>query len=147
MSDYSHLVGHRFPGATYTLPGYVCWLWADAAKLPPDATVAHPILAWFVAMQGVGASIQEIFDLAGTSPEAGVMFGECNLEWVKPMKADATYECSAEVTGVERKHGKRAGTFDKFAFRVTVREAGSQETVATCTNAWIIPRKDEEMAA
>lgn len=144
MSDYSHLRGHRFPGGTYTLPGYICWLWADAAKLTPDHLVAHPGLIYLVAIRGAGVSIQDIFDLMDATTDSGVVFGEYKADVHGTLRPDATYECEGEVISVERKSGRRAGMFDKLSFQVTIREQGTSEPVAVTTNDWIFPRKGEE---
>jgi len=140
MEGYEHLVGHRFPGGTYTLPGWLSWLWADAAQLPPDDDAAHPALAYIVAMQGAGVSIQDIFDLMDATADSGVMFGECQLDYHGIMRPGATYECDGEIIEVQRKSGRRAGVFDKLSFRVGLREPGAAEPVAVCTNTWIFPR-------
>jgi hypothetical protein len=124
MVDHGDLVGHRFPAGTYTLPEYVCWLWSDAAQLPP----------------GLGVRVKEILDLMGATTDDGVMFGEFGVEYHGTLRAGATYECDAEVTDVERKRGSRAGVFDKLSFEVTIREQGCHAPVAVCRNAWIFPR-------
>ena len=59
MTDYAELVGRRFPAGTYTLPEYVCWLWSDAAQLPPVYD-AHPGLAHVIATYGMGVTVQEM---------------------------------------------------------------------------------------
>jgi hypothetical protein len=141
MVDHYDLVGHRFPAGTYTLPEYVCWLWSDAAQLPP-AYEAHPGLAHLVASNGLGVSVKEILDLMGATADDGVMFGEFGVEYHGTLRAGATYECDAEVTDVERKRGRRAGVFDKLSFEVTIREQGCDAPVAVCRNAWIFPRGD-----
>ncbi len=140
-ADYGHLVGHRFPGGSYTLPEYVSWLWADCALAKPDPAAAHPSIGYFVAMQGLGASIQDIFDLLGASADSGVMFGETDLEFNGALVPGTTYDCSGEIVEVERKSGKRAGVFDKMTFRIDVRERGAQEPVVSCRNTWIFPRR------
>jgi hypothetical protein len=142
MNTYEHLVGHRFPGGSYTLPGWLCWLWADAAQLEPDPDRAHPALAYQIAIQGAGVSIQDIFDLMDASADSGVMFGECELEYRGPLRPDATYACDGEITAVERKSGRRAGVFDKLSFQVRIRETEASEPVAVCTNTWIFPRAE-----
>ena len=141
-SDYRHLIGHRFPGGSYTLPGYLAWLWADAACATPHAGVAHPSLGYFVAMQGVGVTIQDIFDLMDASADSGVMFGETELEFAGTLEPDATYDVEGEISHVERKSGKRAGTFDKLTFVIRATDRISGEPVVTNTNTWIFPRKD-----
>jgi hypothetical protein len=138
--EYTHLRGHRFPGGTYTLPAWLCWLWADVARLEPDFEVAHPALAYHVAMQGVGVSIQDIFDLMDASADSGVVFGEYQVDYHGVFRPGVTYGCVAEVIEVERKSGRRAGVFDKLTFRVSIREAQADQLVAVCTNAWIFPR-------
>lgn len=140
QEDYTHLVGHRFPGASYTLPEWLCWLWSDTAELPADERSAHPALAYFVAMQGTGVSIQDIFDLMDATAESGVMFGECELTWHRPLRPGATYECDSEIVAVERKQGKRAGVFDKMSFRITMREHSATDPAAECVNTWVFPR-------
>jgi hypothetical protein len=143
MSDYSYLIGHRFPGARYELPPWLCWLWSDTARLPADTGVAHPALAYYVAMRGVGAGIQEIFDLMDAAPDSGVMFGECDLEYTGVILPGTTYDCEAQVIDIQRKHGRRVGTFDRFVFRITIHDAESAETVVTCTYSWIFPRAED----
>jgi hypothetical protein len=140
MTDYAELVGRRFPAGTYTLSEYVCWLWSDAAQLPPVYD-AHPGLAHVIATYGMGVRVQDILDLMGATTESGVTFGEFGVEYHGTLRAGATYECDAEVFEVERKRGRRAGVFDKLSFKVTIREKGSEAAVAVCTNVWIFPRR------
>lgn len=142
MSDYRHLIGHRFPGGTYTLPTYLAWLWADAALTEPDPEVAHPSLGYYVAMQGLGVSIQDIFDLLDADTDSGVVFGETDLEFHDVVRPGATYAVDAEIADVERKSGRRAGTFDKLTFVARVRDDETGEPVVTNTNTWIIPREE-----
>lgn len=144
MSDYSHLKGHTFPGGTYTLPGYINWLWTDAAQLTPDPEIVHPGLIYLVAIRGSGVSIQDIFDLMDATADSGVVFGEYKVQINGVLRPDTAYDCDAEVISVERKRGRRAGVFDKLSFQVTIREQGRAEPVAVTTNDWIFPRKGEE---
>jgi hypothetical protein len=144
VSDYSHLVGHRFRGGTYTLAEYIDWLWEDCILADHDSSLAHPSLGYFIAMAGLGMSIGEVMALLDGSPDSGVMFGESELEFHGGLRAGTTYECAGEIVGVERKSGKRAGVFDKFTFRIRVAEAGAATPSVVCTNTWIFPRKDAE---
>ena len=141
MSDYSHLAGHRFPGGIYTLGEHVSWLWADSVLAPPDDQAAHPTLGYVAAVRGC-VSIGELFDLLDTSPEAGVMFGECALTFERPLTAGATYDLDGEIISIERKEGRRSGPFDRLTFEVRIRDQGSGALVSTNTNTWIIPRKE-----
>jgi hypothetical protein len=142
MSDFSHLIGHRFPGGTYQLPGYLAWLWTDAALATRHADVEHPSLGYFVAMQGAGITIQELFDLMEADADSGVMFGETELEFSGPIRSDVDYAVEGEITGVERKSGKRAGVFDRLTFVIRVLDSDSSTPLVTNTNTWIFPRAE-----
>ena len=137
---HGHLVGHRFAGVRYTLPEYVCWLWADAIGAEPDPEVAHPSLAYFVAMQGLGASILDVFALFDASADSGVLMGEVELEFNGTLVPGATYDCEARIAAVERKRGARAGAFDRVLLDFRVRAADRSEPVVRCTATWIFPR-------
>lgn len=142
--DYSHLVGHRFPGGTATLAKHLNWLWEDAILAEHDGALAHPSLGYYLAMAGLGASIGEVMALLDGSADSGVVFGETELEFKGSLRPGASYECQGEITSVERKSGKRAGVFDKLTFRIRVCEEGSPAPSVVCTNTWIFPRKDSD---
>jgi hypothetical protein len=140
--DYSHLVGHRFPGGSYTLAEHVNWLWEDAILAEHAGAPADPSIGYYLAMAGLGVSIGQVMALLDGSPDSGVMFGENELEFHTSLRAGATYDCEGEITGVERKEGKRAGVFDKLTFRVRVSEQGASTPSVVCTNTWIFPRRE-----
>ena len=143
MSDYSHLNGHRFPGGATTLGKHVAWLWADAAMTAPDPDVAHPSLGYVLAVRG-GVSIEQLFALLDTSPEAGVVFGECTLDFERSLTPGRDYSLEGEIVSVERKSGRRSGPFDRLTFQVRIIDADDGGTVCTNTNTWIIPRPEQE---
>jgi hypothetical protein len=137
--DYSHLVGHRFPGGSVTIPGWLDWLWRDAVLADPRAEGVHPGLAYLAAVQGSGVTFQDIFDLAEASAESGPMFGEQTLTFAEALRADVQYAVEGEITEVVRKHGRRAGTFDMLTFELRLRDPAG-EVVATNVNTFIFPR-------
>lgn len=143
MSDYSHLVGHRFPGGRFTLSPHLAWLWADCALAEPDPDTAHPTLSYYAAMQGCGISIQEMFDLLDADADSGVMFGETVLEYHGTLVPGDTYEIEGAIVAVERKHGRRAGTFDKMSFQISGRREGEAEPLFQVTNTFVFPRREE----
>jgi N-terminal half of MaoC dehydratase len=137
--DYSHLVGHRFPGGSVTIPGWLDWLWRDAVLADSRAEGVHPGLAYLAAVQGSGVTFQDIFDLAEASAESGPMFGEQTLTFAEALRADVQYAVEGEITEVVRKHGRRAGTFDMLTFELRLRDPAG-EVVATNVNTFIFPR-------
>jgi acyl dehydratase len=143
--DYSHLVGHRFPGGRVTIPDWLAWLWCDAVLAENPAPEVHPGLAYLVAVQGSGVTFQDIFDLAEAGVDSGAMFGEQRLTFARPLRIGETYEVEGEITDVTRKHGRRAGTFDLLTFELRIREPGG-EVVATNVNTFVFPRRTGEEA-
>jgi hypothetical protein len=141
-NTYQYLVGHRFPGGRYTLHSYLCWLWADAVETEPDAAVAHPSLGYFLAMKGLGVSIQEVFRMLDADDDSGVLMGEVELEFDAPLVPGASYDCQARIAGVDRKRGARTGPFDRLLLDFRVSQADSGEPVLGCTAAWIFPRAE-----
>jgi len=144
--DYSHLVGHRFPGGRVTIPDWLAWLWRDAVLAGDAAPGVHPGLAYLAAVQGSGVSFQDIFDLAGATAESGPMFGEQTLAFAAPLEVGVEYRVEGEITGVVRKHGRRAGTFDMLTFELRLIDAAGA-LVATNVNTFIFPRAGGEEAA
>ena len=142
-SSYAHLAGHRFPGGRYTLPEHVSWLWADAIGAEPDPAVAHPSLAYFVAIRSSGVSILDVFGLLGADADSGVLMGEVDMEFDGTLRPGATYECQGEIEAVERKRGARAGAFDRVQLRFRVCEEGAADPVLRCGAAWIFPRDED----
>lgn len=140
--ELAELVGFVFPGATYTIEPYEHWLMADAVQ-SPDVTVAssgvaHPMFAYYVALGGMGMTLDELFAVAGATAADGVMFGECRIEILAPLRVGASYQVAGEIVGAERKIGRRVGTFDTLTFRLDVFDP--EQRVASTTNTFVFPR-------
>ncbi len=144
-SGFEHLVGHRFAGGTYDLPEYECWLWADAIGAMPDPLLAHPGIAYMVGLHGGGASIQDVFDLLEADQDSGVLFGEIDLRFHRPLLPGASYAVTGQIDAVERKRGRKAGVFDRVSFTHEIREQAGQPAVDV-HHVWIFPRREAEAA-
>lgn len=142
MSDYSHLIGHRFPGGRVTAWKHLAWLWTDAVGAEQPAGVLHPSFVFALAIEGMGLTIEEVLALADVTPESGAVAGGIEFEFKRPIEPDAVYDVEAEVIDVERKSGARTGPFDRFAFKVSLIDPDSRDLVASNTNTWIIPRRE-----
>jgi hypothetical protein len=140
--DYSHLVGHRFPGGRARVDDWLDALWCDATLSERHPPHAHPGLAYVACLEGSGVSIQDLFDLMEADADSGAMFGEQRLEYLAPVVIGRDYEVEGEVTSVVRKHGRRAGTFDMLTFVLRLREPGAAEPAVVNTNTFIFPRPE-----
>ena len=147
FEQLSELVGRPLPGAELVLEDYEHWLGCDAILAPPlPGGVAHPMFAYYLALRGMGLTLDEMFALMGADASAGVMFGEARLEWHEELKVGGRYRVDGEIVDVVRKSGRRSGTFDVLTFRLEVRATGSSvawstgSSVATSTNSFVFPR-------
>jgi hypothetical protein len=118
------LVGHALPGGTFVVEDYERWLSHDALQAPPlPEGVLHP--AWIVlgALRGMGISLDDLIELAGATPEDGVVFGETDYEQHAPLRSDTEYTVRGAVTSVTRREGRRAGAFDVLVIELNIEQA------------------------
>jgi hypothetical protein len=142
LEELQALVGTSFPGGSYTIEPYQHWLMMDAVGgTPVREGTAHPLYAYYGALAGMGLSVDELFGLAGATADDGPMFGEAEIEVLRPLRIGATYTVSGAITTVQRKEGRRAGVFDIVTFCLELRDAGG-EVAAVSTNSFIFPRRD-----
>ena len=126
------LVGHAFPGGTFVVEDYERWLSHDAMQAPalPDG-VLHP--AWIVlgALRGMGITLDDFIELAGATPDDGVVFGETDYEQHALLRSDTEYTVRGGIASVTRREGKRAGAFDVIVIELTVEDpAGAAVAVS-----------------
>jgi hypothetical protein len=133
------LVGREFPGGHYTLEPWRAWLLADALGDDPTDTQPHPVMAWMAAVGGMGVTWDELFAWFDATADDGPMFGEHRTTLHAPLRSGETYRVSGKVTSVDRKTGRRAGTFDIVGYELYLHD--EQEHVATCWNSLVLPRR------
>jgi hypothetical protein len=142
-TDYSHVIGHRFPGGTTVVPAWMNRLWGDAVGAEDDpAPHVHPVLVYYAAVQGSGITFQDIFDLLEADGDSGIMVGEQRFEFARPLEVGKEYAVEGGITDVVRKEGKRAGVFDIATFELRVLEPGTSEPVAVSTTSFVFPRRE-----
>src|SRR5438874_1720264 len=143
LARLEDLVGTRFPGGTYTIEPYVHWLMSDATlDLPPrNEGVAGPMWVYYGALAGMGMSVDDLFTLVGATAADGPMFGEAEIEVLRPLQIGATYAVSGAITNVQRKEGRRAGVFDIVTFRLELADEDGA-VAGVSTNSFVFPRRD-----
>jgi hypothetical protein len=133
------LVGHRFPGGTVTVEPYEAWLGHDAMRSPSAGTdTLDPLWILVVGLRGMGTDIAGVIELAGATPEDGVLFGELGLRQEVPLRPGVEYGVRGGIVDVTRREGRRAGVFDTLTFELELDEAGS--TVAAVSSSFLFPR-------
>ena len=140
--ELESLVGTSFPGGSYTVEPYRHWLMNDAVgDVPSTSGPASPMEIYYGAMGGLGLTLDELFALAGATAADGPMFGEAEIEQLRPLEVGATYAVSGGITGAVRKEGRRAGIFDIVTFRLELVD-DEGEVAGVSTNSFVFPRRD-----
>jgi hypothetical protein len=101
----------------------------------------HPIWAYIATQRGIGIGVAELCALADFDVDDGPMLGSVELTYSGPLELGVEYTVTGEIVGLERKQGRKAGTFDVLTFRERLLAPGGAE-VATTTNTFILPRRN-----
>ncbi|MBT4161912.1 MAG: hypothetical protein HOC70_04115 [Gammaproteobacteria bacterium] len=142
VEEIRALVGHSFPGGTYTIAHWENFLLTDctgAEPLPDD--LAHPVALFHMPILGAGTSIGEMFGLG--QADSGVSIGIESYEWkfFQPLREEQPYDITGKITEADRKEeGKR--TFDRIRFQFDLHEADGSP-VARSTVTWHYNRRSE----
>jgi hypothetical protein len=135
-----HLPGTELPAGSFTItPEEQARLAEGLGRDAPDE--AHAVWAYIATQRGIGIGIADLCALADFDVEDGPMLGSVELTYEGPIEIGVEYRVTGEVVGIERKQGRKAGTFDVMTFRERLLAPGGAE-VATATNTFILPRSD-----
>ena len=142
LEQMQEIVGHRFPGGTYTIESWENVLLSDVTGVVPlPGGIAHPAFLFHAPLVGVGVRVQDIFELCHAESEEAVRAGEYRWVLQQPLRVGATYRMSGGFTDVERKQGRRGGLMDIVSFEIELRdEAGA--LAATTIASWIFLRSE-----
>lgn len=138
----ARLVGYKLPGGEFRVQPHERWLSHDAMRSGEiPAPLLHPSWILLGGLRGMGMSIDDLIRLADSEPDAGVVFGETELEQLEPLVAGQRYLVGGEITDLRRRTSRRAGVIELLDFRLDIRnEAG--DLVATHTETFVFPRDD-----
>lgn len=143
VTGFEHLPGTELSAGTFTITAEDArdLLTAIEAKPGDDDQVAHPIWAYFATQRGIDVSIAELCALADFDVQDGPMLGSVEMSYQQPLLIDVPYAVTGHVIGLERKVGRKAGTFDILEYSLTL-TAPDGATAATATNTFILPRRE-----
>ena len=114
--DIQALVGHRFPGGTYTIEHWENFLLTECtgAEPLPDG-IAHPVALFHVPILGAKTSIAEMFALGQAESDFSIGIESYDWEIFQVLKENVRYEVTGQVTEAERcEEGSRV--FDRIQF-------------------------------
>lgn len=101
---------------------------------------AHPIFAHLSTNRGMGWDFPELLEHVGSSPADGVVFGGGTFDFTELLTIGARYTIRARMHNVQRKQGRRIGTFDAITLALEVVAEDGAVPVRT-TETYIVPRK------
>jgi acyl dehydratase len=134
------LLGRALPAGAFRVPPHEAWLTADALGSPPlPDGVLHPMYVWYASMRGVGYTIEELFELVGSTAADGPMLGETDITHLRALRVGEELRVSATIADLVRKQG-RSGTFDLLRLSIEVRD-GDDLLVGTVVNTIVFPRR------
>jgi hypothetical protein len=141
VAGFEDLPGTALAPGTFTITSDENRRMAEILGTTPAADgSAHPIYAYTATQRGIGTGVADLCALARFDVADGPMLGSVALEYAATIHVDTPYRVEGEVTGIERKQGRKAGVFDILTYRERLlNEAG--ELVASATNTFILPRR------
>ncbi|MGV9870803.1 hypothetical protein [Rhodococcus koreensis] len=137
----SDLLAYRFPPGSLRVLPYEDWLARDCiGAFPAEDGLLHPAWTLIGTFRGMGVDLSELFTLVGAADEDGVMFGETEIDQFGTLEIGRNYVVSGRFVDVERRSGRKIGTFDLVTFEVTIDNAGT--VITRCRNSLVVPRRD-----
>ena len=120
-NDIQALIGHQFPGGTYTIAHWENFLLTECtgAEPLPDG-IAHPVALFHMPILGAGTSIAEMFALGQATSDFSVGIESYDWEIFQSLEEDVCYDVTGTVTEAERcEDGTRIYDRIQFCFELT----------------------------
>jgi hypothetical protein len=136
-----HLSGAVLPEGSFTITADENRRLSSLLGAEPDADgLAHPLYGYVAAQRGIGIDVEGLLAMADFPIADGPMLGSCRLEYERPLRVGVPYRVTGEIAGIERKSGRKAGTFDVLTVRETLTEPDGARAAAVA-NVFILPRR------
>jgi hypothetical protein len=141
-TQLQELVGHEFPGGSYTIEPWENFLLTEATGSEPLTDgIAHPIHLFHVPIAGVGVSIRELFELAGAASDAPVTIDFYDWEFFEPLRQSTAYAMRGGVTAHERSQPGGGTVVDALDYCIEV-SAEDERLIARASFRWLFWRFD-----
>lgn len=144
VTGFEHLPGTTLSAGTFTITAREDADLRTAIEAPARSSEdenAHPIWCYFATQRGIDVSVAELCQLADFDVNDGPMLGTVELEYHAPVKIDTAYRVTGQVVGLERKVGRKTGTFDILKYSLAL-STPTGTPVASATNTFILPRRE-----
>ena len=135
------LINHKFPGGSFIIDKEINNLiksstGLDVSKNISDKDQAHPIFS-MVALNSIGYTLEELFNLLNYDVRKGPMLGECDFNLLDNFNLDRNYKVNGFIESFESKVSKKIGNFDIMSFKLEI--TFENRIVSKINYKWILP--------
>ncbi len=135
------LINHKFPGGSFIIDKEINNLiksstGLDVSKNISDKDQAHPIFS-MVALNSIGYTLEELFNLLNYDVQKGPMLGECDFNLLDNFNLDKNYKVNGFIESFESKVSKKIGNFDVMSFKLEI--TFEDRIVSKINYKWILP--------
>ena len=135
-ADITALVGHTFPGGTYTVAHWENFLLTECTGAEPlPGNMVHPVALFHMPLAGAGTSITEMFALGQAESDLSIMIESYDWEMFMPLLEEQPYQISGSITSAERCSNDAEQVFDRIQFCFEVQTTDAQLAART-TITW-----------
>jgi hypothetical protein len=133
-------IGYRFPGGTYTIdPGKHALFLKAVDGIASEENCAHPIMHFIATHAGKGMTFDRLMELIGAPLEAGALFGEEDLEIMRPLQVGETVTVRGGIVEAKTKSGAKTGSFHTLTTSIELVDAAGA-VVCRSLETYIIPQ-------
>jgi len=138
--EITALVGHRFPGGSYTIEHWENFLLTGCtgAEPLPDG-IAHPVALFHVPITGAKTSIAEMFELGQAESNLSIIPEYYDWEMFEPLREEVAYDITGEIIAAERRNVPDSHSYDWIQFCFEMRSPDKVLSART-TMAWQFTR-------
>jgi hypothetical protein len=138
---FAHLPGTRLPARPFVIPaGEDARFCAIVGDTPACDGTAHPLWGFLLSRRAIGLDLHELLALADFAVVDGPLLGAFDLVLEAPLRVGHAYDSEIEITGIERKHGRRAGPFDVMVVAHRYTDDGGA-AAGRYTQEYVLPRR------
>jgi hypothetical protein len=140
LDELRSLVGHEFPGGTYTIAHWENYLLTECTGAEPLADGrAHPVALFHMPIIGAGTSIAEMFALGRAESDFSIGIESYDWELFTTLREDVRYRIAACITAAERLASDGGRLRDRIQFRFDL-STDTGGPVARATITWLYGR-------
>ena len=135
------LINHKFPGGSFTIDKEINNLIKSSTGLEISKTTSneylvHPIFS-MVALNSIGYTLEELFNLLNYDVRKGPMLGECEFNLLDTFNLDRNYNVNGFIESFESKVSKKIGHFGIMSFKLEI--TFENRIVSKINYKWILP--------